>query len=83
MTVRTPFRRHVKGDSPSGGRPEAPTATHGAHPAFTRPQGAISPPEFADAPMAKLILYTNLEVIHHGAEICLLRDLYLWKDDRW
>jgi hypothetical protein len=22
-------------------------------------------------------LYTNVEVIHHGAEICLLRDLYL------
>jgi hypothetical protein len=31
--------------------------------------------------MAKLILYTHLEVIHHGAEICLLRDLYLWKDN--
>jgi hypothetical protein len=44
---------------------------------LTRPQGATQPPEFADAPMAKLILYTNLEVIHHGAEICLLRDLYL------
>jgi hypothetical protein len=28
--------------------------------------------------MAKLILYINLEAIHHGAEICLLRDLYLW-----
>ena len=41
------------------------------------PQGPTQPPEFADAPMAKLILYTNLEVIHHGAEICLLRDLYL------
>jgi hypothetical protein len=46
------------------------------------PQGDISPPEFADAPLAKLILYTNLEVIHHGAEISLLRDLYLWKDSR-
>ena len=45
-----------------------------------RPQSAISPPEFADAPIAKLILYTNLEVIHHGAEIALLRDLYLWKN---
>jgi DinB superfamily len=22
----------------------------------------------------------QMEVIHHGAEICLLRDLYLWKD---
>jgi hypothetical protein len=44
---------------------------------LARPQGPQQPPEFADAPMAKLILYTNLEVIHHGAEICLLRDLYL------
>jgi hypothetical protein len=43
------------------------------------PQGAISPPEYADAPMARLILYTHVEVIHHGAEVCLLRDLYLWK----
>jgi hypothetical protein len=42
-----------------------------------RPQGPKQPPEFANAPMAKLILYINMEVIHHGAEICLLRDLYL------
>jgi len=49
---------------------------------IVRPQGAISPPEFADAPIAKLILYINMEVIHHGAEIALLRDLYLWKDSR-
>lgn len=27
--------------------------------------------------MAKLVLYVNLEVIQNGAEICLLRDLYL------
>lgn len=47
---------------------------------LVRPQGALSPPEYAEAPIAKLILYTNLEVIHHGAEICLLRDLYLWND---
>ena len=40
------------------------------------PQGPSSPPEFADQPMARLILYTHVEVIHHGAEICLLRDLY-------
>lgn len=38
-----------------------------------RPQGPSSPMR----PWAKLFLYTNLEVIHHGAEICLLRDLYL------
>lgn len=35
------------------------------------------PPAFAHAPVAKLMLYVNAEVIHHGAEICLLRDLYL------
>lgn len=46
---------------------------------LARPQGVMSPPEFADAPLAKLIMYTHMEVIHHGAEICLLRDLYLWK----
>jgi hypothetical protein len=44
---------------------------------LARRQGASQPPEFADAPLARLVLYTNLEVIHHGAEICLLRDLYL------
>lgn len=47
---------------------------------ITRPQGAISPPAYADAPIARLIMYTHLEVIHHGAEVCLLRDLYLWRD---
>jgi hypothetical protein len=46
---------------------------------LARLQGAISPPAYADAPMARLILYTHVEVVHHGAEICLLRDLYLWK----
>jgi hypothetical protein len=45
---------------------------------LARPQGPTQPPEYGDAPMAKLILYVNLEVIHHGTEICLLRDLYLW-----
>jgi hypothetical protein len=44
---------------------------------LARPQGALSPPAYADAPLARLILYTHVEVIHHGAEICLLRDLYL------
>jgi hypothetical protein len=31
---------------------------------------------FAEAPMADLVLHINRELIHHGAEICLLRDLY-------
>ena len=26
--------------------------------------------------MARLIMYTHVEVIHHGAEVCLLRDFY-------
>ena len=30
----------------------------------------------AQAPMAALVLHINRETIHHGAEICLLRDLY-------
>ncbi|HET7385848.1 MAG TPA: DinB family protein [Nocardioidaceae bacterium] len=47
------------------------------HAGLAQPQGPTQPPGFADAPMAKLVLYTNVEVIHHGAEICLLRDLYL------
>lgn len=41
------------------------------------PQGSTAPLEFADAPMVRLVLYTSVEVFHHGAEICLLRDLYL------
>lgn len=44
---------------------------------LARPHGSAAPAEFADAPMARLIMYTSLEVIHHGAEICLLRDLHL------
>jgi hypothetical protein len=36
------------------------------------PKGAA----FADEPMAGLVLHINREVMHHGAEICLLRDLY-------
>jgi hypothetical protein len=44
---------------------------------LAEPQGSKSPPEFADAPVARLVLYTSVEVFHHGAEICLLRDLYL------
>jgi hypothetical protein len=31
---------------------------------------------FADAPMAALVLHINRELIHHLAEISLLRDLY-------
>lgn len=46
---------------------------------LVRPQGELSPPQFADAPIARLVMYGHVEVIHHGAEICLLRDLYAAK----
>jgi hypothetical protein len=32
--------------------------------------------DFAESPMAELVVHINREVMHHGAEICLLRDLY-------
>jgi hypothetical protein len=32
---------------------------------------------WADRSMAELVLHINREVIHHLAEVCLLRDLYL------
>jgi DinB superfamily len=43
--------------------------------ALTRPCGPSEGP-YADRPMATLVLHINREVIHHGAEIALLRDLY-------
>ncbi len=42
---------------------------------MARPCGPAEGP-FADAPLAALVLHINREVIHHGAEIALLRDLY-------
>jgi hypothetical protein len=43
---------------------------------LARPCGPAEGP-FAEAPLADLVLHINREMIHHGAEICLLRDLYL------
>ena len=43
--------------------------------ALTKPCGPAEGP-YADYPMAALVLHINREVIHHGAEIALLRDLY-------
>jgi hypothetical protein len=40
-----------------------------------RPCGPREDP-YGDEPMAALVLHVNREVIHHGAEITLLRDLY-------
>jgi hypothetical protein len=35
---------------------------------------------FEESTMAALILHIHREVIHHGAEIALLRDLYAWRN---
>ena len=35
---------------------------------------------FEQSTIAALILHIHREVIHHGAEIALLRDLYAWRD---
>ncbi len=40
-----------------------------------RPCGPAEGP-YADYPMSALILHINREVIHHGAEIACIRDLY-------
>lgn len=45
---------------------------------LARPCGPAEGP-FADYPMAALVLHINREMIHHGAEVALLRDLYLWQ----
>jgi hypothetical protein len=44
---------------------------------------AVGPAEgpFAESPYADLVLHVNRELIHHGAEICLLRDLYLQRKE--
>jgi hypothetical protein len=43
--------------------------------ALSRPLGRKGG-SFADEPMAALVLHVNREVMHHGGEICLLRDLH-------
>jgi len=45
--------------------------------ALTRKAGPAERP-YAEYPMAALILHINREIIHHGAEIALLRDLFRW-----
>jgi hypothetical protein len=42
---------------------------------LARPCGPAEGP-FAEHPLAALVLHINREAIHHGAEVCLLRDLY-------
>jgi hypothetical protein len=42
---------------------------------LARPCGPAEGP-YADAPLASLVTHIHREVIHHGAEICTLRDLH-------
>lgn len=44
-------------------------------------EGLTDPSEFADEPMSTVVLHINREIIHHGAEIALLRDLYRAKQE--
>lgn len=43
----------------------------------TAPMQAGSGAMTIDHPLAALVLHINRELIHHMAEVCLLRDLYL------
>ena len=43
---------------------------------LARPIGPTEGP-FAERPYAELVLHINREVMHHGAEVALLRDLYV------
>ena len=42
---------------------------------FLRPLGPVGE-DFADDPLAALVLHVNRETMHHGGEIGVLRDLY-------
>jgi hypothetical protein len=43
---------------------------------LARPCGPAEGP-YAEHPMSALVLHINREVIHHGAEMALMRDLYV------
>jgi hypothetical protein len=47
---------------------------------LARPCGPAEGP-YSESPLSELVLHINREVIHHGAEIALLRDLYRAKGD--
>jgi hypothetical protein len=46
---------------------------------LARPVGQAEP-GWPDEPMATLVLHINREMLHHCAEIALLRDLYRWRE---
>ena len=57
------------------------TGVRGLSPAdLLRPCGPAEGP-WAEHSMAELVLHINREMLHHGAEVAVLRDLYLWQYD--
>ncbi|SIJ45744.1 Uncharacterised protein [Mycobacteroides abscessus subsp. abscessus] len=46
--------------------------------ALAAPVGPAEGP-WAEKPFLTLALHINRELLHHGAEIALLRDLYAWR----
>ncbi|MFV2197305.1 DinB family protein [Nocardiopsis sp. LOL_012] len=44
--------------------------------AMAAPVGAAESSQWSGFPMVALVLHLNREIIHHGAEVALLRDLY-------
>jgi hypothetical protein len=51
------------------------------HEGLARPCGPAEG-AFADAPLAALVLHIHRELIHHLAEVCLLRDLHAHRDPK-
>ncbi|MBE2997402.1 DinB family protein [Nocardiopsis sp. HNM0947] len=43
---------------------------------FAAPVGGAEAAQWADMPMVVLVLHLQREIIHHGAEVALMRDLY-------
>lgn len=43
---------------------------------FSTPVGGAEAPQWSEFPMVVLVLHLQRELIHHGAEVALLRDLY-------
>jgi hypothetical protein len=48
---------------------------------LNRPCGPAEGP-YADSPISRLVLHINREIIHHGAEIACIRDLYVHSTDK-
>jgi hypothetical protein len=88
-TARRPPTR--RGPTPRPPRARSPSSTTGyarwvegvrglGAEGLARPCGPAEGP-YADEPLAALVTHIHREVIHHGAEIALLRDLYAHRTD--